>query len=112
MTEAEVERSLVAILEAIEAQALVVSDVVDTLKTMMGRDVELQDGIAELDTRLGFHAQRARLLYSMKAATLTTKCLRCGCTFAEEPGPALCGPCWTELGRPAVYLHPVPPIGA
>jgi hypothetical protein len=112
VTEAEVERSLVAILEAIEAQALVVGDVVSTLKTMMGRDTELQDGIAELGTRLDFHANRARLLYSMKACTLTTKCLRCGAVFAEEPGPALCGPCWTELGRPAVYLHPVPPIGA
>jgi hypothetical protein len=112
VTEGEVERSLVAILEAIEAQALVLADIVTTLKAGMSRDVELQDGIAELDTRLGHHASRARLLYSMKACTLTSKCLRCGTVFAAEPGPALCGPCWTELGRPDVYLHPVPPIGA
>lgn len=112
MTEAEVERSLVAILEATEANAKVVAEVIDTLKTLMGRDIELQEGIAELEGRLAFHTQRARLLYSMKACTLTTKCLRCGTVFATEPGPELCGPCWSELGRPERYLSPVPPPGA
>lgn len=112
MTEAEVERSLAAIVAAMEEQAKLLADVIDTAKTLMGRDVELQDGLVDLSSRLAFHSQRARLLYSMKACTLTTKCLRCGTVFANEPGPELCGPCWSELGQPERYLAPVPPLGA
>jgi hypothetical protein len=112
VTEAEVERSLAVMVEALEAQASTVSSVIEAVKELMARDLELQEGLVDIATMLDRHASRARLLYSMKASTLTTTCLRCGTAFASEPGPALCGPCWTELGRPNVYLSSVPTPGA
>lgn len=33
-------------------------------------------------------------------------CLECGGLFASEPGPQLCGRCWSLLGRPSVWPEP------
>jgi hypothetical protein len=100
------------LLQAVEQQAALSRELLAALKRVHSHEEELGDSIVDLERRLTFIANRARLLFSMKAATLTTDCLRCGSTFATEPGPELCGPCWTELGRPERYLAPVPPIGA
>jgi len=105
--DSSIEESLLAILEAVEALAHVNRELVDTCKQLMDRDSELGDGLVDLERRLSFVTGRARLLFSMKAATLTTSCRRCGTTFAKEPGPELCGPCWTELGRPERYLETI-----
>lgn len=101
-----------AILAAIEEQAKLSRELLNALQGLHDADAETRDAVVDLDGRLAAVTRRARLLFSMKAATLTTDCLRCGSTFASEPGPELCGPCWTELGRPERYLAPVPPIGA
>lgn len=103
---------LETILLAVEAQTALLNTLCDSVKELGSRDIELADGLVDLERRLNFITNRARVLFTMKASTRTTDCLRCGATFAAEPGPELCGPCWTELGRPERYLAPVPPIGA
>ena len=100
------------LLAAMEAQTTLSRELLDALKATNDRQADLGDELLDLERRLTFIAGRARVLFSMKASTRTTDCLRCGATFASEPGPELCGPCWTELGRPERYLAPVPPIGA
>lgn len=109
MADTSIEESLLAILAAVEASATVSRELVDICKTLMHRDAELGDGLVDLERRLSFVANRSRLIFLMKASTLETTCLRCGSVFAKEPGPELCGPCWTELGRPTLYLVPVTP---
>lgn len=81
------------------------------LRDLAERDEELAEGIAALSNRIEAVHRRGRLIYLMKAAMLTTTCLRCGSEFASEPGPALCGPCWCELGKPDRYLEAVQPKG-
>jgi hypothetical protein len=100
------------LLAAMEAQTTLSRELLDALKATNDRQADLGDEVLDLANRLTFIASRARVLLMMKAATATLDCLRCGATFAGEPGPQLCGPCWTELGRPERYLEPVPPIGA
>lgn len=100
------------IMQAVEAQTALLNSLCDAFKELGNRDIELADGLVDLERRLAFVAGRARTIMAMKATTRTTKCLRCSAEFANEPGPQLCGPCWTELGRPERYLEPVPPIGA
>lgn len=104
--------AIATLIEAIEAQSGVCRQLLEAFRESGRRDIELADNIIDLERRLAFTANRARLLLNMKACTLTTRCLRCNAMFATEPGPELCGPCWTELGRPERYLTPVPPIGA
>lgn len=108
MPDAELVVGIEAILTALEAQSLVCRELIDLAKLQGERQTELQDGLADLERRLSFVAGRSRLLHNMKGATLTTKCARCRAEFATEPGPPLCGPCWTELGRPDRYLSSVP----
>lgn len=107
-----IDGDLATVLLAIEAQTALLESVCDGIKELGARDIELADNIIDLERRLVFIAGRSRTLMAMKAVTRTTTCLRCRCEFANEPGPALCGPCWTELGRPERYLEPVPPMGA
>lgn len=104
--------TLEAIATAVEAQTALLESVVANLRELGERDIELADNIIDLERRLGYITRRSRVVLNMKACDATTDCLRCGATFAAESGPELCGPCWTELGRPERYLAPVPPIGA
>lgn len=99
--------SLKLLMQAVEESVGATRNLIDAYKELAGRDVELADNLIDLQSQITFVASRSRLLLNMKAATLTTKCLRCGTLFAREPGPELCGPCWTELGRPERYLAPV-----
>lgn len=108
MPDVPIEESLLAILTAVEASAECSRELVNTCKALMHRDEELGDGLADLERRLSFVATRSRVILLMKASTLETTCLRCGAVFAKEPGPELCGPCWTELGRPTLFSVPAP----
>lgn len=76
----------------------------ENLAATIARTEELAGDVAELGVKLErFHLIVGAVL-NMKAARLTSTCLRCGATLCTEPGPQLCGPCWTELGRPERYL--------
>lgn len=101
--------ALSKILEALETQATLNRAFVEANTAMNERLLELADNIIDLSRRIEFVARRAALIMGMKAVTLTTECRRCGTHFAQEPGPELCGPCWTELGRPERYLANVTP---
>jgi len=106
VTDDEIPEPLEQLLAAIEMQSETMREMLDVMKLLRERVDELQEGEADLHVQLDRHARRARLLYSMKAITLTSTCQRCGTEFAREPGPMLCGPCWCELGKPERYLAP------
>lgn len=80
-----------------------------TLREHERRLDELEESVASMMIELGRITRRARLLVNMKAATLTSTCLRCGNDYASEAGPQLCGHCWVELGKPERYLAPAEP---
>lgn len=109
MADTDDDRLLERLIAVTESNVEIVNTLIGLTGSLKQRDEELGDGLADLDRRLSFITSRARLVFSMKATTLTLTCLRCACEFATEPGPQLCGPCWTELGRPDRYLAAVAP---